>query len=79
MPMPELREVTGLDDADADRRYPVITGEYTGTPRWASRPVRVGAAVAKPTPVFTKLDESVVEEELRRLRGDDEGAGDGAA
>jgi methionyl-tRNA synthetase len=27
----------------------------------------VGAVVAKPTPVFQKLDESVVEEELARL------------
>jgi len=66
MPMPVVQEVSGLDD-DADRSYPVVTGEYTGTPTWASRPVDVGAAVAKPTPIFTKLDESVVAEELARL------------
>ena len=29
----------------------------------------VGAKVDKPTPVFTKLDPSVVEEELARLAG----------
>ena len=29
----------------------------------------VGAKVDKPTPVFTKLDPSVVEEELARLGG----------
>ena len=29
--------------------------------------MRVGATVVKPTPIFTKLDESVVEEELARL------------
>jgi methionyl-tRNA synthetase len=64
MPMPRVDEVADLDDGHA---YPVITGEYTGTPRWASRPLTVGAVVAKPTPVFQKLDESVVEEELARL------------
>ena len=34
-----------------------------------SRPVVVGAKVDKPTPVFTKLDPSVVEEELARVSG----------
>ena len=76
MPMPRLEEVAGLDPEDADRTYPVITGEYTATPRWESRPVVVGAPVAKPTPVFTKLDDSVVEEELRRLAGDEPTDGD---
>ncbi|KRE58836.1 methionine--tRNA ligase [Phycicoccus sp. Soil748] len=66
MPMPVVQQVSGLDD-DADRTYPVVTGEYTATPSWASRPVDVGATVVKPTPIFTKLDESVVEEELARL------------
>ncbi|WP_252975075.1 methionine--tRNA ligase [Janibacter melonis] len=69
MPMPELREVTGLDAGDEGRTYPVITGEYSSTPAWGSRPVRVGAPVAKPTPVFTKLDESVVSEELAEVEG----------
>ncbi|CAN7323774.1 methionine--tRNA ligase [Knoellia sp. LjRoot47] len=67
-PMPVVEEVSGLDEGDRDRSYPIITGEYTGTPRWESRPVTVGAAIAKPTGVFVKLDESVVEEELARLQ-----------
>jgi methionyl-tRNA synthetase len=67
MPMPVVEDVHGLD-GDADRTYPVITGDYSSTPRWASRPVTVGAPIAKPTGVFVKLDESVVEEELERLR-----------
>jgi methionyl-tRNA synthetase len=67
MPMPRLEQVHGLDPDDADRNYPVITGEYTATPRWESVPVTVGAPVSKPTPVFTKLDEAVVEEELGRV------------
>ena len=70
MPMPVLEDVAGLDAADADRTYPVVTGDYSQTPRWESVPVRVGATVVKPTPIFTKLDESVVEEELARLRDD---------
>ena len=32
-------------------------------------PIVVGAPVAKPTPIFTKLDPSVVDEELARLAG----------
>ncbi|MGZ4718785.1 methionine--tRNA ligase [Oryzihumus sp.] len=68
MPMPRIDEVTDLDDGHP---YPVITGEYSHTPEWASRPVDVGASVNKPTPIFTKLDPSVVDEELARLGGDE--------
>ncbi|HWC24265.1 MAG TPA: methionine--tRNA ligase [Flexivirga sp.] len=55
MPMPRIEQVSDLDDDS--RGYPIITGDYAGTPRWESRPVRVGAPVAKPTPIFAKLDE----------------------
>ena len=67
MPLPQVVEVTDLDDGHP---YPVITGDYSSTPRWETTPVPVGAPVAKPTHVFTKLDESVVEEELDRLRAE---------
>jgi methionyl-tRNA synthetase len=63
-PMPEIREV---DDLDGGPSYPILTGEYSAAPAWRRRPVAVGASVAKPTPVFTKLDPSVVDEELARL------------
>jgi methionyl-tRNA synthetase len=76
MPMPVVEEVVDLDDGHP---FPIITGVYTATPRWESRPVPVGAPVSKPTPIFTKLDESVVEDELKRLAGDDEESGDGGA
>jgi len=76
MPMPRVEEVSDLDDG---RAYPVITGEYTSTPVWESRPVRVGAPVNKPTPVFQKLDEAIIDEELRRLQGDAEDEADGDA
>jgi methionyl-tRNA synthetase len=71
MPMPRAEQVTELDpDAGAGLlSYLVITGDYTTTPRWESRPVQVGAAVDKPTPIFAKLDPSVIEDELARLGG----------
>ncbi|HSE69223.1 MAG TPA: methionine--tRNA ligase [Nocardioidaceae bacterium] len=65
-PMPVIEEV---EDLDGGPSYPIITGEYSGTPRWERRPITVGTPVAKPAPVFTKLDTAVVEEELRRLEG----------
>lgn len=64
-PMPRIEEAGDLDDAD--RSYPIITGDYTGAPSWERHAVEVGRAVAKPTPVFTKLDTSIVDEELARL------------
>jgi methionyl-tRNA synthetase len=63
-PMPVIEEV---EDLDGGPSYPIITGEYSGTPRWERRPISPGTPVAKPAPVFTKLDPSVVEEELERL------------
>jgi methionyl-tRNA synthetase len=66
-PMPEIREVEDLDGGPA---YPVLTGEYSHAPRWERHPVTPGTKVEKPTPVFTKLDPAVVDEELARLAGD---------
>ena len=72
MPMPRIEQVDELepDNGAGHTSYSVITGEYASTPAWASRPVVVGAKVDKPTPVFTKLDPSVVEEELARAAGE---------
>jgi methionyl-tRNA synthetase len=64
-PMPEIREVEDLDGGPA---YPIITGEYSRTPPWRRAAVVVGTPIGKPQPVFRKLDPSVVEEELARLR-----------
>ncbi len=69
MPMPRVDLVAGLDAADADRRYEVVTGDYRHTPPWASRPVVAGTPISKPAPVFAKLDDSVVETELARSAG----------
>jgi methionyl-tRNA synthetase len=67
--MPEL--VPGEDrivagDA-AESSYGVLTGEYETAARWESTPIEVGRPIAPPTPVFTKLDPSIVDEELARL------------
>ena len=62
--MPRIDEV---EDLDGGAGYPVITGDYSGAPAWRRRAVVPGTPVAKPTPVFTKLDVAVVDEELARL------------
>ncbi len=71
MPMPRVEHVEDLDPGAGAGLgpYPVITGDYSATPPWESRPVVVGTPVAKPTPVFAKLDPSVVEIERERLAG----------
>ena len=61
--MPRVEEV----DEDGGAPYPVITGRYDGAARWSSAPIRPGTPLATPAPLFTKLDSSVVDEELARL------------
>ncbi|WP_045740073.1 methionine--tRNA ligase [Actinoplanes rectilineatus] len=63
-PMPRIEEV---DDLDGGPSYPVLTGDYTVGTRWESVPLVAGTPLSAPTPVFRKLDPSVVEEELARL------------
>ena len=42
--------------------YPVLTGDYASEQaRWASRPIVAGTPLAKPTPLFRKLDDSLGE------------------
>ncbi len=66
MPLPRVDEVS---DLDSGHPYPVITGDYTDTPSWGRRAVIAGTPVAKPIPVFVKLDVGVIDEELARLEG----------
>ncbi|HEX7716102.1 MAG TPA: methionine--tRNA ligase [Marmoricola sp.] len=63
-PMPQLQDV---EDLDGGAPYPIITGDYSGIAGWQRRPIVVGTPVGKPTPVFTKLDPGIVDEELARL------------
>ena len=50
--------------APATRSSPATT---PAPPAGSARPIEVGTPVAKPAPVFTKLDPAVVDEELARL------------
>ena len=63
-PMPRIEEV---DDLDGGPGYPILTGDYTSVPAWQRHPLVVGTPVAKPSPVFVKLDPAVIDEELDRL------------
>jgi methionyl-tRNA synthetase len=63
-PQPELREV---DDLDGGPAYPILTGDYDGKAAWESVPLAVGTPVSPPTPLYQKLDNSVIEEELARM------------
>ena len=68
--MPELREV---DDLDGGPGYPVLTGDYRvgeNVAAWGSAPIVPGTPVPPAVPVFRKLDDAVVAEELDRLRGE---------
>ena len=62
--MPRIEEA---DDLDGGAGYPIITGDYSAPRAWRRTPIVVGTPVGKPTPVFTKLDPTVVDEELARL------------
>ena len=71
-PMPRIEEARELDPDvlpaafDGRDSYPIITGDYTTAPSWERHEVVVGTPIGKPSPVFVKLDESIVEAELAR-------------
>jgi methionyl-tRNA synthetase len=64
--MPELVDVTE-ETAVGSPSYSVLTGDYQTQAQWRSTPIEAGRPLAAPTPIFTKLDVSVVDEELARL------------
>ena len=61
--MPRIDQV----DEDGGPSYPVITGTYDGQARWGSSPIQAGTPLEVPSPLFSKLDTSVIDEELARL------------
>lgn len=63
-PQPRIEE-TG--DKDGGTRL-VLTGDYVVDIVWEPTRLPVGQALQAPAPLFRKLEESVVEEELARLR-----------
>jgi methionyl-tRNA synthetase len=64
--MPEIVEVDE-PTAPGSPSYPVLTGDYDTGARWESVPLPVGRPLSAPTPLFPKLDESIVDTELARL------------
>ena len=65
--MPELIEIEE-ETAVGSPSYAALTGDYDALAQWRSEPIEVGRPIATPTPIFTKLDPSVVDEELARLQ-----------
>ncbi|MGI9092225.1 MAG: methionine--tRNA ligase [Mycobacteriales bacterium] len=63
--LPERREV----DEDGGPSYDVLMGDYDTGARWESTPIKPGTPLAAPTPIFRKLDPSIVDDELERLSG----------
>jgi methionyl-tRNA synthetase len=60
---PELSEVT----QEGGDPYTVLRGDYRTAAVWGSRPITAGTPLSTPTPIFTKLEDSIVAEELARL------------
>jgi methionyl-tRNA synthetase len=67
--MPDLVEVDE-ETAPGSANYHVLTGDYTGGATWESTPIAVGRHLDAPTPIFTKLDPSIVADELARLEAE---------
>jgi methionyl-tRNA synthetase len=66
-PMPEIRDLTEVDADGTENAYSALMGDYEVGGRWESTPITPGTPLETPTPVFRKLDPSVVDEELARL------------
>jgi methionyl-tRNA synthetase len=68
-PMPRMHDVDDLDLPG--RRYPIIDGDYSDQAgRWGRNAVVPGTPVPAPTPIFTKLDDDIVDAELARMNGE---------
>jgi methionyl-tRNA synthetase len=64
--MPDLVEIDE-PTAPGSPSYAVLMGDYDTGARWESVPIEVGRPITAPTPIFTKLDPGIVDEELARL------------
>ncbi|MFW5416239.1 methionine--tRNA ligase [Nocardiopsis sp. CNT-189] len=70
--MPRIEEARdSIGGEDGVSAYPVITGDYAADEAaWRSVPIVPGTPLSRPVPLFAKLDQSVVDEELARLEGE---------
>ena len=61
--------------SEGGETHEILTGDYRGwVGRWEPSALRPGQLLAEPRPLFRKLDESLVEEELRRMADGADGA-----
>ena len=63
-PQPVVREY----EEEGGQRHAVLGNVYDATPRWTPSQIPPGRPLPAPTALFRKLDESVVEQELDRMR-----------
>jgi methionyl-tRNA synthetase len=63
-PQPRIEDAP---DKDGGSRQ-VLSGDYTPQVQWAPSQLPVGQTLQAPVPLFRKLEETVVDEELVRLR-----------
>ncbi len=57
---------------EGDDQHEVLTGDYTAwVGRWEPSDLRSGQKLQEPRPLFRKLDDSVVDDELERMRNAD--------
>ena len=70
--MPRIEEAhDSIGGEEGTSAYPVITGDYAADQAaWRSEPIAPGTPLSRPTPLFTKLDPSVADEELARLEAE---------
>ncbi len=63
-----LPVMADVEDLDGGTPYSIITGSYADEQAaWESTPIPAGRPLAPPTPVFVKLDPSIVDDELARF------------
>jgi methionyl-tRNA synthetase len=67
--LPQVREIDE-ETAVGSPGYSVLTGDYETGARWEPVPIKEGTPLAPPTPIFAKLDPSIVADELARLEDD---------
>ena len=66
LPQPQI---ASAEDKDGGTRQ-VLTGNYATGAVWAVSQLPAGQTLQAPVPLFRKLEDSVVEEEMARLRGE---------
>ena len=60
------RQVREYEEEEGDRHI-VLGDEYDQTLRWCPSRLPAGRPLQEPRPLFKKLDEGIVDEELKRM------------